>query len=136
MLDVFLHAVDRALQVVFFGLAVADGLVFLPAVELDLLDGRVELLELGGVLDVRVAQAWSRRWVSFDLEREPVDLVRREPHVELSGAALVLAEKLRLAGLALEAVHLALDLQDDVGHAQQVLLGGVDLAQRLGLWCL
>ena len=37
----------------------------------------------------------------------------------------------RLAGLALQRADLPLDLADQVGHAQQVLLGGFQFAQRL-----
>jgi hypothetical protein len=36
-----------------------------------------------------------------------------------------------LAGLALERADLAFDFADQVGHAQQILLGGFQLAQRL-----
>ena len=37
----------------------------------------------------------------------------------------------RLAGLALERADLAFDFADEVGHAEQVLLGAFELAQGL-----
>ena len=133
VLEVLLHAVDGALDVELLGLLVGDRLVFLPALELDLLDGRIELLQLGGMPDVGVLEPLQHLVGAVDLAGELLEVVQPQADIEPLRARLVFAEELGLAGLPLQAVHLALDFDDDVGHPQQVLVGDVDLAQGFGL---
>ncbi len=133
VLQVVLQPVDRALEFVFLRFLRRDRFVLLRALQLDLFHGRVELLQLGGVLEVRVAQLLEQRFGFVDLAGEGLEVVQPQADVQLLGARLVLVEQLGLAGLAFEAFHLAFDFGDDVGHAQQVLVGHLDLAQGLGL---
>ena len=133
VLEVVFHPVDGALDLELARLLLADRLVLLPARELDLLDRSIQRLQLGGVLEVRVPQLQQQRLGFVDLPRELRDVVLRQPDVQRLGAGLVFVEESGLGRLALEAAHLALDLEDDVGDPQQVLVRRVDLAQRLGL---
>ena len=113
------------------GFLLGDLLVFLPALQLDILDGRIQFFDLGHVVQVGIFQLLEQGGGFRQLLRILIVVVQTDEDVEGSRSLLVGFVELRLAGLALQAGHLAFDFTDDVHDPIQILAGGFDFARGL-----
>ena len=59
--------------------------------------------------------------------------MRQQSHFETFGFILKMLEGTSLPGLAFQRIELPPHFNDDVFHPQKILMGGIELAERLSL---
>ncbi len=131
MNQVIFHPVNFTLAVIQVGFLLRDLLIFLPALELDFFNGGIQFFQFRRMADIRIFKLLQHGFGLFDLIADFIIMVGAQTDIQGLDAFLEVFKQFGFSGLAFKAGHLALDFDDNVIDAQQILVGFFHLAQGL-----
>ncbi len=130
---VVFQTVYGTLAVIAPGFLFTDLVALLFPLEFDRFHGRIDAFQFGGMFQISITQLFQKRFGIRYFLCKFIIIHKRQPHIQSADACFDLVVQLGLARLTFQAGHLTADFRGNVVEPEQVLLGGGDLAQGLGL---